>query len=69
MKTTLITLLKYGAIAGNILFVLWVTHNAIDSGFSGTIYEKISCVVLMALLITNCFLLIRSFKAETVSNS
>jgi hypothetical protein len=67
MKTTFITLLKYGAIAGNILFVFWVTFNAIDSGFSGTIYEKISYVVLMALLVTNCFLLIRSFKAETVS--
>jgi len=67
MKTTLITLLKYGAIAGNILFVLWVTFNAIDSGFSGTVYEKISYVALMALLVTNCFLLIRSFKAETVS--
>jgi hypothetical protein len=69
MKTALITLLKYCAIAGNILFVLWVTHNAIDSGFSGTIYEKISYVVLMTLLVTNCFLLIRSFKAEIVSHN
>ena len=67
MRTILITLLKYGAIAGNMLFVLWVTFNAIDSGFAGTIYEKISYVVLIALLVTNCFLLIRSFKAETVS--
>ncbi|HEY8782602.1 MAG TPA: hypothetical protein VIM16_13340 [Mucilaginibacter sp.] len=67
MKTALITLLKYGAIAGNILFVLWVTYNAIDSGFSGTTYEKISYVALMALLITNCVLLIRSFKADAVN--
>jgi hypothetical protein len=66
MKTQLIDLLKYGAIAGNILFVLWVTFNAIDSDFSGTIYEKISYVTLMGLLLTNCVLLIRSFKAETV---
>jgi len=64
-----ILLLKYGAIAGNVLFVLWVTFNAIDSGFAGTVYEKISYVTLMALLITNCVLLIRSFKAETTATN
>ena len=64
-----ILLLKYGAIAGNVLFVLWVTFNAIDSGFAGTVYEKISYVTLMALLITNCVLLIRSFKAEAITQN
>ena len=69
MKTELISLLKYGAICGNVLFVLWVTYNAVDSGFSGTDYEKISYVALMALLLTNCVLLIRSFKAEAVNQN
>ena len=64
MKPLFISTLKYGAIAGNVLFILWVTYNAIDENFSGTVYEKISYVALMALLLTNCFLLIRSFKAE-----
>jgi len=64
MKSLFVPTLKYGAIAGNVLFILWVTYNAIDDNFNGTIYEKISYVALMALLLTNCFLLIRSFKAE-----
>lgn len=68
MKSKIILLLKSGAIAGNILFVLWVSVNALKEHFSGTIYEKISYVALMVLLITNCFLLIRSFKIETKSN-
>jgi hypothetical protein len=42
MKPVFISTLKYGAIAGNILFILWVTYNAVDDNFSGTIYEKIS---------------------------
>ena len=64
MKSLFVPTLKYGAIGGNVLFILWVTYNAIDDNFNGTIYEKISYVALMALLLTNCFLLIRSFKAE-----
>jgi Flp pilus assembly protein protease CpaA len=64
MKPAFILLLKSGAIAGNALFILWVTYNAIDDHFSGTVPEKISYIMLMALLVTNCFLLIRSFKGE-----
>ena len=33
---SLYTLFKYLAIAGNVLFILWVTYNGIDEGFSGT---------------------------------
>ncbi len=64
MKPTFVPLLKSGAIAGNALFILWVTYNAIDDRFSGTVPEKISYITLMALLVTNCLLLIRSFKVE-----
>jgi hypothetical protein len=66
MKTSpFISLLKAGAIAGNPLIMLWVTCNAIDDGFSSTIYEKVSYVALMALLLTNCILIYRAFKLET----
>lgn len=37
-------------IAGNILFILWITYNGIDSGFSGTIIQKLSYVSLVTLL-------------------
>ena len=67
MKPAFILFLKSGAIAGNLLFILWVSFNAIKEHFSGTIYEKISYVALTALLITNCFLLIRSVMSETKS--
>lgn len=53
----LITFLRYAAITGNILFMLWVTMNALKERFSGTIYEKISYVGLMGLLILNSFLI------------
>ena len=33
MRTNLSTLIKYLAIAGNVLFILWVTYNGIDEGF------------------------------------
>lgn len=62
-------MLKAGAIAGNLLFVLWISFNAIKEHFSGTIYEKITYVALMVLLITNCVLIIRSLKQEPARQS
>ena len=64
MSTKLISLLRYAAIAGNIFFILWVSFNAMDEGFKGTLPEKISYFVLMALLITNCFHLITKFSPQ-----
>jgi hypothetical protein len=64
MSTKLISLLRYAAIAGNIFFILWVSFNAMDEGFKGTLPEKISYVVLMGLLITNCFLLLTKFSKQ-----
>ncbi|MEO6850514.1 MAG: hypothetical protein ABI166_07785 [Mucilaginibacter sp.] len=54
----LMPLLRYAAIAGNALFILWVSFNAMDEGFSGTTIEKLSYIALMVLLITNILLLI-----------
>jgi len=53
-----IALLRYAAITGNIFFILWVTANAAKNGFKGTIYEQLSYVLLMVLLVTNIVLLL-----------
>lgn len=50
------------AIAGNILFVLWILYNGINESFQGTIIEKVSYVTLMGLLAVNAFLLIRNSR-------
>ena len=59
---SLYSLLKYLAIAGNVLFILWVTYNGIDEGFSGTLVEKASYVGLMLLLVLNTVLILRRGK-------
>ncbi|HZQ30013.1 MAG TPA: hypothetical protein VFA93_02970 [Patescibacteria group bacterium] len=51
--------LKIVAVSGNILFILWMSFNAIDEAFKGTIYQKISYVGLVSLLLLNIFLLFR----------
>ncbi len=35
-------ILCYAAILGDVLFILWISFNAIDEGFKGTIYQKVS---------------------------
>jgi len=50
---------KYLAILGNVLFILWITYNGIDEGFKGTIYQKISYITLVILFILNIFLISR----------
>lgn len=57
-KSPLIELLSFAAITGNILFILWVSYNATVERFKGTIYQKVSYVVLMGLLVTNIFLIL-----------
>jgi hypothetical protein len=56
---SLYTLFKYLAIAGNVLFILWVTYNGIDEGFSGTRVQKASYVSLMLLLTLDTVLILR----------
>ena len=59
---TLSTLLKYLAIAGNVLFVLWITYNGIDEGFQGTLVQKASYIALMVLLVLDTVLILRKDK-------
>ena len=58
-KIHFLTFLRFTAIAGNILLVLWVTFNGIDEGFKGTIYQKLSYIGLVLLLVLNSVLLLR----------
>jgi hypothetical protein len=58
-KSPIISLLRYLAIAGNIVFVLWIAFNAMDEGFKGTLVEKASAIALTGLLAANSFLLIK----------
>ncbi|MDB5017068.1 MAG: hypothetical protein JWQ84_1900 [Mucilaginibacter sp.] len=64
MRNQLICLLRYAAICGNVLFILWISFNAMDEGFQGTVPEKISAVVLIALLATNAWLLV-TYKSQS----
>ena len=57
-KSPLLVLLSYAAIVGNVLFILWISYNAIKDGFRGTLPEKVSYIILMGLLTTNIFLIL-----------
>jgi hypothetical protein len=57
-KQIITQIFKFGAVCGNILFVLWVLFNAMDEGFSGTMPEKLSGIFLIGLLITNTVLVL-----------
>ena len=56
---TLSTLLKYLAVAGNVLFILWITYNGIDEGFQGTLVQKTSYIALMLLLLLDTILILK----------
>jgi Flp pilus assembly protein protease CpaA len=61
----LIPLMKFAAIAGNVLFMLWMTYNGLKEHFSGTLPEKVSYVGLMCLLILNSWLILSAEKRKT----
>lgn len=52
--------LKWGIVAANILFLLWVLYNAVDEGFRGTWPEKLSAVALTGLLAVNSLLVLKT---------
>ena len=58
------SLIRSFAIAGNIVFVLWILYNGINENFEGTNIEKISYFMLMGLLTVNAFLLIGYGKKQ-----
>jgi hypothetical protein len=51
------SLLRYAAIAGNVIYVLWIVRNGINEGFRGRLVEVVSLVGLLVLLILNAVLL------------
>jgi len=52
-------LLSYFAIAGNIIYILWVLYNGINEGFSGiNTIAGIAMLGLMILLALNAYLLL-----------
>ena len=63
-----IYLLRYGAIAGNFIFILWISYNAIKEGFRGTLPEKVSYIGLMGLLAVNTFFLLYKPKKNFLNS-
>ena len=51
--------ISLAAIAGNLLFILWILYNGINEGFQANLIEKISYIALMGLLAVNAFLLVK----------
>ncbi len=54
---TLVIYLKYLALTGNALFILWLFYNGIDEGFRATPYQLMSYIGLVFLLLLNSALL------------
>ena len=52
-------LLRYIAIGGNIIYILWILRNGIGEGFSGTIVQIVSYIGLIFLLILNIVIIYR----------
>jgi hypothetical protein len=67
-KSILIELLTIAALIGNLLFMLWITYNGLHEHFRGTVYEKLSYIGLMGLLIINSLLILRKNKRENNQN-
>ena len=64
LRPEVIILLKYLTITGNILFILWISFNAMSEGFTGTLVEKVSGSTLILLLFLNIFLIYKSRKTK-----
>jgi hypothetical protein len=62
-KSIIIELLTWAALSGNILFMLWISYNGIHEHFRGTVYEKLSYIGLMGLLMINNILVLRKRSA------
>ena len=65
-KSPLIELLSWAAIAGNILFMLWILYNGINENFQATLLEKISYFGLIGLLAVNTVLLLRTCRKNGI---
>ena len=54
----LLNYLKYIAIFGNIIYILWIIYNGIDEGFKAGSVQIVSFIGIILLLILNIFLLL-----------
>jgi len=54
------TWLRYAAIAGDVVFMLWILRNGLEEGFRGTPVELASFAGLTVLLALNAALLVRA---------
>jgi hypothetical protein len=61
-----IFILRYLAVAGNILFILWILYNGINEGFNGTVPEIISYIGLVLLLGLNSALLLLASRKDSL---
>jgi len=59
-----VRLLRYAAILGNILYILWILYNGLNEGFSGTMVEMVSYIGLILLLGVNVLLLSLRIEAQ-----
>ncbi len=58
-KNNLDKLLRFAAIFGNIIYVLWILRNGINEGFKATPVQAVSLSGLLVLLILNAVLIYR----------
>jgi len=58
-------LLTILAVAGNMVFILWILYNGINEGFKGTLVEIGSYIGLMGLLAINTLLLLGKTKGNS----
>ncbi len=66
MNKQFLNFIKYLAVAGNIIFILFILYKGgIDKGFNGTIYQKISTIILLGLLAANSLFLISGTSPNT----
>jgi hypothetical protein len=57
-KNNFYTLLRYAALFGNVIYILWLLYNGIDEGFRGiNTVQGIAVMGMMVLLILNIVLL------------
>ena len=63
-KKNSVFLMRFAAVFGNLLFILWIIYNAIHEGLRGTLPEVISCLFLICLLALNSYLVLTSLDRE-----
>jgi len=56
------SLLKFLAVAGNILFILWLLYNGADEGFRASTYQLLSYIGLTILLLLDSYLVLSGDK-------